>query len=213
MVLSHNHYDHLDLKALQDLQAAFPRLQIFAGLGNRALLEGAGLTHVTELDWWQARTLGAVTIRAVPNRHFSNRGLFDQDRTLWTAYVLEGPAGRAYFAGDTAYGPHFKQARERLGPMRLAVLPIGAYRPEWFMSQVHMAPADAVKAAVELGATVAVPMHYGTFPLADDGETEPVTALQAALKASPRPPDFRVLGFGEGLDVPATSGSADGGQN
>jgi L-ascorbate metabolism protein UlaG (beta-lactamase superfamily) len=213
VVISHNHYDHLDLHALKRLQNAFPRMQILTGLGNRALLEGAGLEHVVELDWWQTHPLGAVTIHSVPNRHFSNRGLFDQDRTLWTAFVLEGPSGRAYFAGDTAYGAHFTQARERLGPMRLAVLPIGAYKPEWFMGQVHMSPAEAVRAAVDLQATVAVPMHYGTFPLADDGEDEPVQALHAALDATGKPPDFRVLGFGEGLEVPQSPGSPDGGQN
>ncbi len=212
VVLSHNHYDHLDLAALKAIQGQFPHLLVLAGLGNQDLLEGAGLQHVITLDWWQTHRLGAVTLHSVPNRHFSNRGLFDQDRTLWTAWVLEGPAGRAYFAGDTAYGAHFKQARERLGPMRLAVLPIGAYRPEWFMSQVHMGPPDAVKAALDLEATLAVPMHYGTFQLGDDGEEEPVTALRAALDAADKRPAFRVLGFGEGVDVP-TPGQVDGGQN
>ena len=202
IVLSHNHYDHLDLHALKALQDQFPKVQIFCGLGVGPFLEQKGLSHVTQLDWWQSRPFGPITVVSAPNRHFSNRGLFDQDETLWTAWVLEGASGRAYFAGDTAWGDHFKAARQKLGPMRLAVLPIGAFRPEWFMGAVHMTPADAVRAAQDLEARLAVPMHYGTFPLADDGEDEAVEQLQAALKQTQTPPDFRVLGFGEGVDVP-----------
>ncbi|MFT3842659.1 MAG: MBL fold metallo-hydrolase [Myxococcaceae bacterium] len=203
IVISHNHYDHLDIHALKELQDRFPKVQIFCGLGNAAYLESKGLTHVQQLDWWQSRPLGSVTVHSVPNRHFSNRGLFDSDETLWSAWVFDGPSGRAYFAGDTAYGDHFSAAAKKLGPMRLAVLPIGAYKPEWFMSPVHMGPADAVKAAKELQAKLAVPMHWGTFPLADDGEDEAVEQLKLALQQTQDPPDFRVLGFGEGVDVPA----------
>jgi len=210
IVLSHNHYDHLDVPALKALQDAFPHVQIFCGLGIKPYLERKGLKNVSQFDWWQTAPLGPLTVHSVPNRHFSNRGLFDQRATLWSAWVLEGPSGRAYFAGDTAYGEHFKAAREKLGPMRLAVLPIGAYKPEWFMAQVHMSPSDAVKAAQDLRATVAVPMHYGTFPLADDGEDEAVDDLHKALKETANPPDFRVLDFGEGVDLP--SGTLDGGQ-
>jgi L-ascorbate metabolism protein UlaG (beta-lactamase superfamily) len=114
--------------------------------------------------------------------------------------VLSGSAGRAYFGGDTGYGPHFTQVAEKLGPMRLAVLPIGAYKPEWFMEPVHMSPGQAVQAALDLKATSVVPMHYGTFALADEGEVEAVDALKAAMEKQPAP--FLVLGFGEGSDVP-----------
>ncbi|MFZ5444682.1 MAG: MBL fold metallo-hydrolase [Myxococcota bacterium] len=200
VVISHNHYDHMDVATLRRLATTWPKAQFFVGLGNRAFLESKGLTNVVELDWWDARELGAITVRSVPNQHFSNRGLFDADGTLWSAWVLEGAGGRAYFGGDTGYGAHFKQVRERLGPMRLAVLPIGAFRPEWFMGPIHMSPQEAVQAALDLEATLAVPMHFGTFPLADDGETEPVEVLQQALLARPAP--FAVLGFGEGRDVP-----------
>lgn len=200
VVLSHNHYDHLDVPTLKRIADTWPAVRLFAGLGNKAFLEAQGLPNVVELDWWEARELLGVTVRSVPNQHFSNRGLFDADGTLWTAWVLEGPGGPAYFAGDTGYGPHFQRVRERLGPMRLAVLPIGAYKPEWFMAPVHMSPKEAVQAAVDLGAAMAVPMHYGTFPLADDGETEPLDDLARALEDQPAP--FVVLGFGEGRDVP-----------
>ncbi len=200
VVLSHNHYDHMDVETLKRLQGAFPGVQIFAGLGNKQFLEAKGLERVSELDWWQSTQLGATPVKltSVPTQHFSNRGLTDDDGTLWTGFVIEGTAGRAYFAGDTAYGPHFKTVGEKLGPFRLAVLPIGAYLPEWFMAPVHMTPADAVKAKAELTASVMVPMHYGTFPLADDGEEAAVTALREASDD----PGIWVLGFGEGREVP-----------
>lgn len=200
VVLSHNHYDHMDVATLKRLQLAFPHLKIFAGLGNKAFLESQGLREVFELDWWQSATLGGtpVTVMSVPNQHFSNRGLLDADATLWTGWVLEGTNGRAYFGGDTGYGPHFKAVGDKLGPFRLAVLPIGAYSPEWFMGPIHMTPADAVKAKGELRAEVMVPIHYGTFPLADDGETQPVEELHKATQD----PSVWVLGFGEGREVP-----------
>ncbi len=148
VVLSHNHYDHMDVTTLRRLQHAFPHLKIFAGLGNKAFLEEQKLEQVSEMDWWQSTALGGttVTITSVPNQHFSNRGLLDQDRTLWTGWVLEGTNGRAYFGGDTAYGPHFKAVGDKLGPFRLAVLPIGAYMPEWFMSPVCWGPLSALAA-------------------------------------------------------------------
>ena len=202
VVLSHNHYDHLDLATLKRLQAAFPHLQIFCGLGVRAFLESHGLQQVHELDWGQSLNLGALTVRSVRNQHFSNRGLFDTDGTLWTAWVLEGPhAGKAYFAGDTGYGPHFKEVGATWGPFRLAVLPVGAYKPEWFMGPVHVDPNEAVQAALELRAKTAVPMHYGTFELSDEGETQPIEDLKKAMEARPGS-GFVVLGFGEGRDLP-----------
>jgi L-ascorbate metabolism protein UlaG (beta-lactamase superfamily) len=200
IVLSHNHYDHLDVPTLKRLTQLYPKARIFAGLGNAAFLASQHLENVTELDWWGSVALGPITVTSVPNQHFSNRGLTDADGTLWSAWVFTGSKGKAFFGGDTAYGQHFKTVGERLGPFRLAVLPIGAYKPEWFMSPIHMSPDQAVLAALDLRAQLAVPMHYGTFNLADDGETEAVEALTAALVKTPAP--FAVLGFGEGRDVP-----------
>ncbi len=202
VVISHNHYDHLNVATLKRLQDAFPHVEIFCGLGIRAFLESQGLQHVHELDWGQALNVGALNIQSVRNQHFSNRGLFDSDGTLWTAWVLQGPsAGKAYFAGDTGYGPHFKDVGEKYGPFRLAVLPIGAYKPEWFMGPIHQDPKQAVQAAFDLGAKSAVPMHYGTFDLADEGETEAVDALKTEMETRPGS-GFLLLGFGEGRDLP-----------
>ncbi|MBM4378521.1 MAG: MBL fold metallo-hydrolase, partial [Deltaproteobacteria bacterium] len=150
VAVSHNHYDHLDVPTLKALSEHFaPR--IFVGLGNRALLEAEGIRHVEELDWWQEAELApGVTLHGVPAQHFSNRGLLDGAGTLWLGYVLESAAGAAFFAGDTAYTAHFEAVRHRFGPPRLAVLPIGAFRPEPVMSAVHMSPEQALQAHLAL---------------------------------------------------------------
>ncbi|MFN7134299.1 MAG: MBL fold metallo-hydrolase, partial [Myxococcales bacterium] len=131
---------------------------------------------------WNHVELGdGRTLTAVPAQHFSGRGLTDRDGTLWLGFVLSGPAGHVYFAGDTGFGPHFAQIAERFSPLRLALLPIGAYRPEWFMSPVHVSPQEAVQAHQTLGAATSLAIHFGTFPLADDGEHEPGQVLARAL--------------------------------
>jgi L-ascorbate metabolism protein UlaG (beta-lactamase superfamily) len=206
VIVSHNHYDHMDAPTLRRLAAAH-RPRIAAGLGNGALLAREGIAGAVELDWWQGIPVSAaggaeMRLTAVPAQHFSQRGLGDRDRTLWTGYVLSGPAGAVYFAGDTGFGPHFRQVRERFGAVRLALLPIGAYRPEWFMSGVHVSPDGALEAHRVLGAGTSAAIHFGTFELADDGEAEPPARLAALLAGLDPRPRFWVLGFGEGRDVP-----------
>jgi L-ascorbate metabolism protein UlaG (beta-lactamase superfamily) len=187
VLLSHNHYDHMDVPTLERLKREH-RPRIFAGLGNGAFVEGA-----TDLDWWQRAKLGeGVTLHAVPAQHFSSRGLADRDANLWTGYVIDAPGGPVFFAGDTGWGSHFRTIRERFGPMRVAMLPIGAFRPVWFMRAVHISPQEAVRAARDLAAQVSIPMHYGTFHLGDDGQDEPVEVLQRELSAN-RDVRFEVL--------------------
>jgi L-ascorbate metabolism protein UlaG (beta-lactamase superfamily) len=204
VLVSHNHYDHLDIPTLERL-AAEHRPRIFVPLGNRAVLDRAKIRDVEELDWWQSvEVREGIRIAAVPTQHFSGRGLFDRDRALWAGFVVTGPAGAMYFAGDTGFGPHFGQIRERYGPPRLALLPIGAYRPEWFMSRVHMSPEEALRAHRILGAEASVAIHFGTFRLADDGEDEPAERIATMLREGEQPPPkFWALGPGEGRDVPA----------
>ncbi|MGH9450923.1 MAG: MBL fold metallo-hydrolase [Terriglobia bacterium] len=212
VLLSHNHYDHLDVPSLRRI-AALHSPQLVVPLGVRALLETQRFGNCIELDWWNAAELPrAMRVTCVPAQHFSMRGLRDHNNTLWCGYVLEGPGGRIYFAGDTGYGPHFAQIAGQFAPMRLALLPIGAYRPTWFMSSAHVSPAESVRAAQELGAATSVAIHFGTFALADDGEFEPVTDLQSALQMAPAlAPRFWVLGFGEGRDVPADANTVQPG--
>ena len=193
VLLSHDHYDHMDVPTLRRLERAFPQARIYAGLGNAAFLRGQHLHHVYDLDWWQEVRHGRATIVGVPAQHFSGRGLCDRDGTLFLGFVVRGPAGSVYFAGDTGYAAHFAEIRRRLGPLRLAVLPIGAYKPEWFMGPVHLSPAQALQAQQDLGAPLALGVHFGTFQLADEGQDE---AQQI------RSDRFWVLDFGEGRDVP-----------
>jgi L-ascorbate metabolism protein UlaG (beta-lactamase superfamily) len=144
----------------------------------------------------------AVRVTGAPAEHFSSRGLRDRNAALWCGYVVQGEAGTVYFAGDTGYGSHFAEIARRFGPIRLALLPIGDYRPRWFMSPVHVSPEEAVRAHREVGAATSVAIHFGTFPLADNGEAEPVNDLKAALAGTEEAAQFWVLGFGEGRDVP-----------
>ncbi|MEZ6186592.1 MAG: MBL fold metallo-hydrolase [Planctomycetota bacterium] len=203
VLISHNHYDHLDLETLRRLQEAH-RPRFLVPLGDRPLLEDAGLERVSEHDWWEEVPLGGATRAGfVPAQHFANRGLTDRDRTLWGGWVLEGPAGLVYFAGDTGWGPQFAQVRERYGAPRLALLPIGAYAPRWFMAPMHLDPAQAVEAHRVLGAGTSVGIHFGTFPLADEGRYAPAWELARALHAQGVPPErFWTLEGGEGRAVP-----------
>ncbi len=207
VLLSHNHYDHLDLPTLRTLSERFGA-PILTGLGNAEYLRRKGIVEGIDLAWWEKREVApGVAVTAVPAAHFSGRGLFDRDRTLWCGFVLEGPSGKVYFAGDTGWGPHFEAIRERFGPMRLALLPVGAYEPRWFMSPVHTDPAEAVAAARLLDAETSVGIHFGTFPQADDGMDEPLVDLGAALSrlrdSGEAPPRFLALPNGGVQELPA----------
>lgn len=201
VLLSHDHYDHLDLRTLVWLARRDQPL-IVTGLGVGGLLRANGLTRVVERDWWQDCPLGPLTLHFLPAQHFSGRGLRDRNRTLWGSLSVSTGHGHLYFAGDTGYGAHFSAIRDRLGPPRLALLPIGAYAPRWFMSPVHMNPQDAVRAHVDLAAQRSLAIHHGTFQLTDEGLHEPVHELTAALQqqgvATER---FVVLPEGQALDV------------
>lgn len=176
VVVSHDHYDHLDLDAIAAL--ARRGVPMFVPLGMGALIEEAG-GQATELDWWQHRDAGRARIHCVPAQHFSGRTLSDGDRRLWAGWVIEGPTRRFFHAGDTGYFDGFAQIAERLGPVDLAALPIGAYDPASIMRFVHMNPEEAVQAAVDLRATTAVGMHYGTFDLTDEPLDEPPRRFHA----------------------------------
>ncbi|MBV61012.1 MAG: hypothetical protein CMH65_06895 [Nevskiales bacterium] len=198
VLISHNHYDHLDLPTLEALEAAHAPT-VIVPLNNAYLIEQAGIPQerIIELDWWQAHAHGAVNVTATPAQHWSRRGLDDARKSLWSGFWLAGPAGTVYFAGDTGYGPLFQHMRARLGAPDLALLPIGAYEPRWFMQAQHMNPAEAVQAFVDLGADKALGMHYGTFQLTDESRTAPLEALDAARRERRIPPDrFQAAAFG-----------------
>lgn len=200
LLLSHNHWDHLEIGTVKKL-AARDKPLIFCPLGIKAFLEQEGITApITELDWQQSAPINAqTTLHCVPAQHFSGRGTFDRNATLWAGYVLDNKAvGKLYFAGDSGYGPHFSAIGQQFGPLRLALIPIGAYKPNWFMSPVHIGPAEAVQVHQDVQSQQSVAIHFGTFPLADDGEGEPVTDLARALAIKRIDSDrFRALKNGE----------------
>jgi N-acyl-phosphatidylethanolamine-hydrolysing phospholipase D len=197
VLISHNHYDHLDRPTVRKLG---DRPRYFVPLGLAAILARWGIHRVSELDWGQTSFIGSVLVHAVPAQHFSNRGFGDFDKTLWAGFVLETKSGNIYFAGDTGYAPHFKDIAKAFGPVRLAFLPIGAYWPRWFMSPMHMNPAEAVKAHQDLGAEDSVVMHWGTFKQADEPMAEPPIFLRTALEASGLSEDrVHIMAFGQTL--------------
>jgi len=197
VLLSHNHYDHCDRHTLGRLAERFDPA-VLTPLGNGALVRSCGIRKVEELDWWQVATTVTPSIALTPAYHFSARTPFDRNRALWGGFVLTHAGRRVYFAGDTAYGPFFRDVRQRLGPIDLALLPIGAYEPRWFMKVVHMNPAEAMQAHLDLEASESIGMHFGTFQLTTEGIEEPLRELEDARRANDVPePRFRTLGFGE----------------
>lgn len=207
VLISHNHFDHLDLPTLRQLDAR-DRPRVMVPLGNRELVRQAmpGST-VSEHDWGASETVaGRAVIHVEPMLHGSGRSPFDQQHSLWAAYVVEAAGLKLYFAGDTGYGDGrtFKATGQRFGRIDLAILPIGAYAPESFMADSHMDPAAAVRAKADLRATRALAHHFGTFQLGFEAFDAPVKALQATLSATGTPADaFAVLQPGQALNVQA----------
>lgn len=209
ILLSHDHYDHLDIRTMRRLaERDAPRL--LCGLGVDRTLAIDGLPGAEALDWWQSAQLSPrVRATFTPSRHFSGRGLFDQDATLWGAFLVQTTAGNVYFAGDTGYGPHFKEVRERFGPIELALLPIGCYEPRWFMRTFHMSPEDAVLGHQDLGARLSIGIHHGTFRLGDESLERPRIDLEAAkAKAGIGPGEFVVIPAGGHAETGLASDAA-----
>jgi N-acyl-phosphatidylethanolamine-hydrolysing phospholipase D len=179
-VLSHSHYDHTDLPTLRALSARGTRFFVPLRLGET--LRDEGIHAVTELDWWESAAFGGVSVDCVPARHWSRRGLFDENATLWSGWVVRGPTRRFYFAGDTGNFTGFAEIGDRLGPFQLAALPIGAYEPAAMMQTVHMNPEEAVAAAETLRADRVLAVHWGTFDLTDEPLAEPPRRFHVEAK-------------------------------
>lgn len=182
VTVSHNHYDHLDVPTLVELGRRHDPL-FLVPRGNGRLLRRAGLERVREMTWWDSHQVGGLRVALVPAQHWSARSPFDVNRALWGGFVFEGPEGVVYHSGDTAYEPRvFRDIRDRFARIDLALMPIGAYDPEWFLSSQHMGPEAAVRAADDVGAAGLVPMHYGTFPLTDEPVGEPLERVAAEYR-------------------------------
>lgn len=201
LLISHNHYDHFDRPTLRRL-CRRDRPVVFCPLGVAPALRSLGFREIYENDWGQSQAWGPFRVHCTRAQHFAARTPFDRNRTLWCGWLLEHEAGNLYFAGDTGFGNFFADIREQFAPIRLALLPIGAYEPEWFMGPVHMTPDQAVEARRLLDAAAAVGIHYGTFALADDGFADPPARLRRALDGQPDAGQFWLLPEGEGRLVP-----------
>ena len=200
VVVSHSHYDHMDLPSLQKLYKRFNPVFV-VGLGNKSILTEAGIDKVEELDWWQSyRLTDDFVVWGTPAQHWSRRGLFDQNKRLWMSYIFEAPGGPIFFAGDTAMANHFKMIRDKFGSIRLSLLPIGAFKPELFMRGAHLSPKQAVEVHKILDSGRSIAIHYGTFRLGTDSQDDPLLALELALNQnSLDDSEFTVLDFGESL--------------
>ncbi|HTM26243.1 MAG TPA: MBL fold metallo-hydrolase [Vicinamibacterales bacterium] len=195
--VSHNHYDHFQPSSLR-LFAARASFAAPLGLARSLPSEGGSLGSIVELDWWQSATVNGAQITSVPAQHFSARTPWDRDRTLWCGFVVQVDGITVYFAGDTGYSPHFAEIAVRFPSIDVALLPIGAYEPRWFMTPAHMNPEEAVRAHLDLRPRLSIGMHFGTFQLTDEGIDDPLRALEQARGAAGVDANaFRVLDFGE----------------
>jgi len=199
VLLGHNHYDHLDLASLR---AIGPGAEIFCSTGVGALLNGIGAKRVMELSWGDTFKFKEVELACLPAQHGSARTPFDRNFSLWCGWMVQSRGRKAAFLSDTAYAPFFSEIGEVFGPVDLALIPIGAYRPAWFMRPLHLDPTEAVRVHSDLKSKQSVAMHWGTFQLADDPLGEPPVLLERAKRlAGIEPESFRVLGIGETIAV------------
>ena len=205
VLVSHCHYDHLDIDTLSRLHGAH-KPRVITPLGNDTIMrEHDPAIRVQAHDWGESTELGnGVSVTLAPMRHWSARHYLDRNKALWAAFVIDTPAGRIFHVGDSGYGDghHFRSARERHGPFRLAILPIGAYEPRWFMRDQHMNPAEAVQALSDCGAQLALAHHFGTFQLASEQIDAPLKALEDACRARSIPASrFRALLPGQAWEL------------
>lgn len=179
VLISHNHYDHLDLRTVSRLKKQHDPLFVVP-LGVSRFLHRHGISQTVDMDWQDEHIIHEnVTVHSVPAQHFSGRGVFDRDQTLWCGYVLETKSSTIYFAGDTAYGSFFTNIGHRFD-IDISLIPIGAYKPRWFMQPIHTDPDEAVQIHRDVQSTQSIGMHFGTFPLADEGMEEPKYDLAEA---------------------------------
>ena len=198
VLVSHNHYDHLDLRTLARIAEDHPGARFFVPLGNAELLRNEGISNVEELDWGETSQVGRLTVHCLPAQHWSQRGIADTRKTLWSSWAVTSPERRFYFAGDTGLFEGFEVIGRHLGPFDLSAVPIGAYEPEAMMFFAHLNPEEAVEAALATRARRMLGMHFGTFDLSDEPIDEPpLRFLTAAAAAGVPADDACILKLGE----------------
>jgi N-acyl-phosphatidylethanolamine-hydrolysing phospholipase D len=216
VLVSHNHYDHLDDPSVRALAAQPGGAPLFVvPLGLKAWMAERDITNVAELDWWQSHRLGEVEFVLTPVQHWSGRGLGDRMATLWGGYAVFAPDLHWFFSGDTGYSKDFTDIRARFaarqrpqdgGAFDLALIAVGAYEPRWFMATQHVNPAEAVQVHRDLGAKRSVGVHWGTFAMTDEALDEPPRALAQAVRAAGLAEDeFTVMAIGQTRTLPRRS--------
>ena len=190
VVISHNHYDHLDLPSLKMLQKNNPNVVFLVPQGDKALLDSNGMGNVSEFRWWQNIQIKQTEFTFTPVQHWSGRGVTGRNSSLWGGWFVKSPSLSIYHAGDTGYSNDFVVTQKRLGTPDVAFIPIGAYKPRWFMKNQHVDPAEAVQIALDLQVTRSFGMHWGTFVLTDEPIKEPRAMLAQALKDRNLKPEF-----------------------
>jgi L-ascorbate metabolism protein UlaG (beta-lactamase superfamily) len=178
--------------------------KIVTPLGVKLFLDQEKISGSTDLDWWDKLQLTeTISVESVPAQHFSGRGSLDRDATLWCGYVINSAAGKIYFAGDTGYNEvTFKQIGEKFQSLDVSIIPIGAFKPRWFMSPIHIDPNEAVKIHREVNSKLSIASHFGTFPLADDSKDDPIMELEKALRDNDlSDADFIILVEGQSKDI------------
>jgi len=203
VLVSHNHYDHLDATTI----AALPgkdRIQVIVPLGLGDFFRERGYRHVHERDWYERVAVDPIEIEVLPAIHFSRRGLFDRNRTLWSGFAIRSDGISIFHSGDTAYGPVFREIGRRAGPFDVALVAIGAYEPRSIMQVAHVTPEEAVSLVDDIGARSAIGMHWGTIELTDEPPFEPPVRFRAAAHARGWPEGrARVMRIGETLRLAA----------
>jgi N-acyl-phosphatidylethanolamine-hydrolysing phospholipase D len=202
VLISHNHYDHLDKKTVARLAELFPEIRWMVPSGVKKWFENLKIDNVTEFSWWEERQFSNIKVVATPSQHFSGRRGYDVNRTLWVGFVIECGGKRFYFVGDTGYNPYdFKQIGEKWKSMDLSLIPIGSYLPRSFMSPVHIEPKDALRIHEEVGSKLSIGMHWKTFRLSDEPFHQPPYDLFLALKQEGiDPATFLVLEPGHAIN-------------
>lgn len=184
VLISHNHYDHLDRSTIKRILRRFPQVTFVVPLGLERWFTRIGARHIVPLDWWQQRQVGGLTLYAVPARHWSMRTMWDRNRSLWCGWVIQNATLNFWFSGDSGYYDGLLEIPRRLGPFTLAALPVGAYAPKWFMQGQHMDPDQAVSLHRAIGQPVTIPIHWGVFELADESLDEPPRMLGQAMQSA-----------------------------
>jgi len=206
VLISHNHYDHLDRCTIRELTKRFREITFVVPLGLKRWFSYYPAKRVVELDWWESLTLDDMTLHATPARHWSMRTPWDRNRSLWCGWVIHHPALRFYFTGDSGYSEKLVEIGTRLGPFDIAALPIGAYAPRWFMQEQHMDPQQSVMLYQQLNTPRVIPIHWGVFELADESLDEPPQQLSFALNAAGiMQHRFHPLKIGARIDLDDTS--------